>query len=332
MRCLNCQTVLSVDDAMCISCGALTRTEQAAANAPIARAPLDPKTRRAFVMKKWARGILALFVGAIVIIVGGGMFFEARDNKAVARTLTAAEMIQAAGPEALPGWVTYTSADMPIDTGVQYAKLRSGQATSKFYLVPVGDQWLIAKVDPRFSGRKLEGQLTTVDRVAFPKVLAKFPNQAKRLLPYELDAEYDIAATTRQNKMLGGFVAGFGLLFLVTGVTTLRAQPPAFVAVARVRTILPSISPSGIFGENLPAEPRSVIMRCIFGVVWAAVIFFVAALVTSMIAMAGAGDDEQLRRQLNEAAAKKFTVWILLGSVALTGTLAKLGWLPGTRR
>lgn len=338
MRCLNCHTVLAADDAKCVSCGAAVAPDPVAGTR-IQMAPLDAKTRRAFVIKKSAKGIVALLAGLVIIVIGGGMFFDARDNRPVPRVLNTAEMIQAAGPEALPGWVVYTSPDMPIDTGVQYAKLRSGQATSKFCLVPVGDQWLLVKVDARFSGRKLEGQLTTVDRVAFPKVLAKFPNQAKRLLPYELDAEYDIAGTARQNSILGGFVAGFGVLCLVTGFTKLRSQPPAFVPVPKARAILPAvtspITTSGIFATALPKPlppPRSLFIRCVFGMIWAVVIFLVAALITSLIATAGAGNDEQLRKQLNEAAAKKFTVWLLLGSVALAGSLTKLGWLPGTRK
>jgi hypothetical protein len=83
--------------------------------------------------------------------------------------------------------------------------------------------------------------------------------------------------------------------------------------------------------EQLPKR-RSWLVRTFFGIVWAVVFFFVAALVCSLLATMGAGDDPEVRKHLAEEAGRQQGPWFLLGSIVLATLLGILGWLPGTRR
>jgi hypothetical protein len=81
-----------------------------------------------------------------------------------------------------------------------------------------------------------------------------------------------------------------------------------------------------------PGEPRNGFVRASFGLLWVVVFIFVTALVSSVIATAGAGDDEQLRKKLAEESGRTVGPWLLLGSIILGSVLSTMGLLPGTRR
>jgi hypothetical protein len=81
-----------------------------------------------------------------------------------------------------------------------------------------------------------------------------------------------------------------------------------------------------------PSRQRSVLVRVIFGTVWAVVFFIAAALVSSTVASSSAGDDPELRKRLTEEAGQRFGMVFFLGSIVLAVVLGKLGMLPGTRR
>jgi hypothetical protein len=81
-----------------------------------------------------------------------------------------------------------------------------------------------------------------------------------------------------------------------------------------------------------PPQEGSNPLRGLFIVVWAIVFFFVSALIASMIATAGVGDDEALRKKLVEESAARYGLWAFLGSIVLAVVLGKMGLLPGTRR
>ncbi len=199
-------------------------------------------------------------------------------------------------------------------------------------LLEIGDRWLLAQVDPRYSGGRIEGQLEEADRLVHPRVEATFRNHGKTLLPYQLQAEYSVSATTRQNSILGGILGGFGILIFISGIGLLMMKPPppmpgdgATTTPARP-PIQVQVPPTG------PAQTRSPIVRVISGVVWVVVFFFVGALVASALATQGAGEDEQLRAQLIEESSRTVGPWVLLGSILVASVLGALGILPGTRR
>src|SRR5262249_20803709 len=127
--------------------------------------------------------------------------------------------------------ISYTP-DKIVTTRVEYVKMTSRQTTSKFLLLRVKDRWLLAKVAAHFDGSRIEGKLGGLDTVALPKVEAAFPTQAKHLLPYQLDGEYDTVDTQRQSSILGGAVAVFGVLLFLGGVGSLVVKPPPFAGAA----------------------------------------------------------------------------------------------------
>lgn len=340
MRCLNCHTGMMATDTRCPACGMASPLGQAAATSLEARAANDPEARRKFIFKNWAIAVVVFLGGLPVTAIGALMFFDARTNHPKARDVDAADLIRIDRPESMPDWISYNS-DRCIDTGAQYVKLRSRQTTSKFLLLKVQDRWLLAKVDPRFNGWRVEGKLTGLDSVVLPKVREAYPHEASRVLPYMFDGEYDIAATQRQNSILGGAVAVFGMLMLGHGLGRFIAKPPAYLGDATqgldshtqlAPAFHPSFQPEEVGQLEHPPRPRHWIVRTIFTLVWAVVFFVVAALIASQLAILGAPDDQEIRKQLNEASGRRLGPWFLLASITLVPLLGYLGKLPGTRR
>jgi hypothetical protein len=350
MRCLNCQTVLMDTDTRCVACGMATQADVSAQD----RAAYDPNARRKLLTTKWLGGPLAVLVGVILAIVGGNMLYEAQFNRPKPREVAAADLLKVKRHQDLQDWITYDPSET-LQTNVQYVRMRSQQATSKFLLLQVKDRWLLAKVAAHHSSWKIEGQLTEVDTLALNQVKGAFPEQSRRLLPYMIDGEYDIAGTSRQNTIMGGFLGGFGILCLISGVGLLLLRVPPLVGTVDESSSFPQSqfpAPPSIPGwtyasqtsagayqlqTQLPPQPantpkpRSRVVRVIFSVVWAVVFFAIGAIIASTIATAGAGNDAE-RTQLAEESGKKLGPWLLLGSIFLASTLGWLGRLPGTRR
>jgi hypothetical protein len=272
---------------------------------------------------------VVLLVGATLMVVGAVLLGQRQGELTRAREVTAADLAKADAPAALPGWISHAP-DRWLETGVQYVKLRSRQTTSRFILVPVEDRWLLTKVDGNFNGVRLEGQLGEFDAVALPMVRSALPAEGGRLLPYQLDAEYDIAARRRQEYLQGGTVAGFGLLLVCCAVGGLRANRSPFRGARDGGRSGFAASEPGSASEH-PSR-RSWAVRAFFGVLWAVVLFLVAAVAAALLTTMGAGDDPGIRKRLAEESGRKLGPGLLLGSFALATVLTGLGRLPGTRR
>jgi hypothetical protein len=318
--------VLMENDIYCPSCGTATPLITAAGSPG---ATTDPNVRRKFIVRKWCLFLLALFVGGLVILFGAGMSLDAQSNRPTPRQVTAGELAHLNNLESMPGWITYLPG-AAVDTGVEYVKVRSRQARSKFVLLEVEDHWLLAKIDPRFKGTRYEGQLTSLDTVALPKVREAFPGQAAKLLPFQLDAEYDIAGTQRRTTMYGIGIAAFGALVIFTGIGKLQAKPPRIVAPAP--TAIGSGAASQLALQDAPRATRGWFLRVIFMVIWAVVFFFTTAIALSIWSTLQGGDDPAARQQLAEQAGKTVGPWSIPGSIVLAVFLGVLGKLPGTRR
>lgn len=357
MNCRNCHTGLMASDTRCPVCGMATPLGRAAATSLEARAAVNPVSRRQFIVKKWVQCVFASLLG--VLLLGGGalVYLDTRSSHPVARNVTAAELARLDKPEELPDWVTFVPS-RTIDTGVKYVKVQSRQEMSKFLLLQVENHWLFTKVDARFNGTRFEGRLCPLDRVALAKALAADHDKAKGVLPFMLDAEYDIAGTRRRSFFYAGALAAFGVLAFCTGVRRGFTKPPPFLGAAPqgpVADVPPqretSFSPAkvGLATEGLvgPSRPRPApfdsppeqpprgrrwFVRTFFGMVWAVVFFIGGVVVASLWATAGAGDDPELRKQLAEEAGRQQGPLLLLGSLVLATVLGVLGWLPGTRR
>lgn len=346
MRCLNCQTVLMDTDTRCPMCGMATPFGQAAASSLYVKAAIDPNARRKFQLMKWIWAPIMILGGALVAAVGFVMFQETRTSRPAPRELSAADLLKIdsllpcdmASPAAETDWVSYLPTKT-LDTGVKYVKVRSQQETSRYLLLQVQDRWLLAKVAPQFNGVRVEGKLSQLDTVALPKVEAANPHEAKRLLPYQLDGEYDIAATERQKAMMGGAIGVFGVLLFFSGLGYLFKQPPPFVGpqvtlpATGARPMVTTASmPSA--AEVLPAQGSGALgclLATIFSVIWAVIFFVAGALICSKIAARGI-DDPEMQQKLREEAGEKFGLWVFFGSIALAILLGALGVLPGTRR
>jgi hypothetical protein len=343
-------------DTRCPVCGAATPFGQAAATSLQARAAVHPVSRRQFIVKKWAQCVFATLFG-IVLLGGGAMvYLQTRDDHPVARKVTAAELARLDKPQDLPDWITFVPS-RTIDTEVKYVKVQTRQEISKFLLLQVEKHWLLAKVDARFNGTRFEGKICELDRAALAKVLASNQELAKGVLPFMLDAEYDIERTRHRSFGFAAVLAGFGVLAFCTAVNRFLAKPPPFLGTATqgpVADVPPqretSFSPArvglateGLIGYSQPraaaaSEPehapkrRSWLVRTFFGIVWAVVFFFLAAFISALIVNTGAGGDPEVRKQLAEEAGRQQGPWLLLGSIVLATVLGVLGWLPGTRR
>jgi hypothetical protein len=113
------------------------------------------------------------------------------------------------------------------------------------------------------------------------------------------------------------------------------AQPPLVVRRPGAVVLSTAVSrpPVPAAGEwERPGEPRNGLVRGLFGLMWVLIFIFVTALVSSLIATAGAGDDEQLRKRLAEESGRTVGPWLLLASIILGIVLSKVGLLPGTRK
>jgi hypothetical protein len=144
---------------------------------------------------------------------------------------------------------------------------------------------------------------------------------ARRLLS---EPPPDAAATELgQRRFLSQFPTPVGWEQTPSAATVLRSNPAA--------------GAHGIAMHSAPALPPQtasggfrVIARAFFGLLWAAVFFFVGAFAMGAVATAGIADP-QLRNQASRHAGETWGVWLFLGSIGLAILLGGFGVLPGTR-
>jgi hypothetical protein len=353
-------------DTRCPACGAKTPLAKAAAASLEVRAAFDPTARRQLAGLKTVRGLVMILLGLGLGAGGVYLFMDTSADQAPAKQVTAADLLRIDRPDALPDWLSY-SPNMTIETGVEYVKMRSRAVTSKFVLLAVKDHWLIAKVNKRYDGGRIEGKLCDGDNLALSKIRSAFPTHAGGFLPYQLDAEIDQATTHRRNYILGASGAVLCLMLCFTGVRNLISRSPSFpVAAMPVSAAIPGAlpgsrplrtaslqapgdavtgsprpltsqpqwqdTPADDFGTVPAPRGRSVILLVILGIVYPVVFFLAATVIVSVVSVLRAGNDPELGKQLARQAGEKFGLMILFGSASLSWAMTYLGWLPGTRR
>jgi hypothetical protein len=217
MKCPNCHTGLMATDTRCPACGTPSRVGPSGISSLEARAAFDPVARRERSKVKVVRSVLTLLIGLGLGVGGAWKFLEARSLPASARTVTADDLLSIDRPEAQPEWIAYRPSKR-IDTGVEYVKLNSRKTTSKFVLLGVHDRWLLAKVGSHHDGGRVEGKLVGFDSAALPKVQSALPDLGQRLLPYQLDADVELAGRQRGDYILAGGGAIFGVLLVLSAV------------------------------------------------------------------------------------------------------------------
>jgi hypothetical protein len=325
-----------INDTRCPSCGMATPVGHATAVSLRARAAFDLDARRKYVRRNRLMGLLGLAGGALLAVCGAAMFFDARDKDKTptARNVTAEDLLKIDRPEKMPDWISYRP-ERVLGTGLEYVKIRSRQVQSRFILCQVGQFWLLAKIDGHYTGARYEGHLTAPDTLALEKIRSAYPNEAGSILPYMLDAEYDIARTQHQSGMLGGALAVFGALMFFSGVGGLVVQPPPYLGPPSEGPFR-AVQPKSDFAPDPAAPPtprrRSRGVRVVFTLMWVVVCFFVAAIIISQVAVIGAPDDQAARDKLIQDASRSWGGWVFLGSIAVPAVLGYLGRLPGTRR
>jgi hypothetical protein len=310
------------------------------------RAQYDPEARAKYFHTKWFGGISGVLIGAILAVVGGSLCYTGLCDQPKPRPVSDDELLKVRKPEDLQDWIVFTPSKL-LDTGVAYIKVRSGQVTKKYFLVSVGDRWMLTQLDPRFTAGKIEGKLCEPDGLALEKIKGTFRAQARRMLPFQLDAEYSIATTGRQQTIGGGMLGGFGLICVFTGLGLLFQKSPPAMAGSSVETpperpaprlLVPPqggqqlIAARYIVPEEQAPKQRSAFVRIFFSVVWAVVFFLGTAVVLSIVAVQRAGEDQELQKQFAEESGRTIGPWALLGSIVLASVLGCKGILPGTRR
>jgi hypothetical protein len=264
--------------------------------------------------------IRALFMILFGLALGVGaawMFLDARSLPTIASQVTDDDLLRIKTPVALPDWICYIPSKS-IDTGVEYIKLRSlnRTATSKFILIAIKDHWLLAQVAPNYNSRRIDGKLVAIDRVALAKIEPNFRDQMKRLLPYQLDGRTELSGYQRSNYFLGGFFAILGTLSLFSGARGLMARPASFRGTVRQseKSSAPGSqqlashrffqgtapAPAETVPVLQPASPleaaprrRSRFLRALVTVVWAALLFAAAIVITSVVCVVRAGNDPE---------------------------------------
>ncbi len=249
MRCMNCNMVMAANDSHCLSCGMkLTLPERGSVRGyTYGAAPVVPPpgmtaygpavaggggSRAGRIVKRLV-GVAALALGSLLLLaaVAHGLDSKPKEAPPAPRTVTAAELAQVKDPAKLAdAWVVY-EAPKVLDTQVE---LVSGRFTKKtkvrFALVQVQDRWLLAEVPPNFAGTRLEGRLTKWNTPFYDNVVSKartgFPNECRRLLPVQLDCEFDRATDGQRNDRtftIGVGVVGFFILLLGLKFVTVRS-------------------------------------------------------------------------------------------------------------
>ncbi len=327
MRCRGCHYGLLPSDTHCPACGQATQFgKMGGALVWDSTTVRVLKSRRRFFTTKRVRSLIFFVVGLIAMVGGGAIYLDARSHVPTARSVTVDELLQIDRPEALPGWIAYTP-PRALDPGIEFARLRSFQTTSKFLLLQAGDHWLLTEVTGNFHGARLEGKLGPFDRLALQKVVTAYPNEAERLLPYQFQAELDIMGTLRQSFLYSSMVAFFGSLLAYIGLRDFCAKS----SLSRG----PALAASGLLalqGGQARPQNRSGTRWALGSVAWAGVFLLVAVLVIVSLAKPGAVSDPEVRKQLVQETMQKQGPWLLLGPLLLATVLGWLGWLPGTRR
>jgi hypothetical protein len=279
-----------------------------------------------------------------MMLGGGAYLYNARANPPVVCTVTGEELAQVEKMEDMPGWIAVMP-ENTLHTSTMYVKMRSGQPVSKFVLVQAKDRWLIAHVDARYKGGRIEGQLKRLDHLALPRIQTAYPEQSKVLLPCQLEAEYDIASTQQSDTIMGAAIAGFGLLVLCIGLSFLfmKIPPPTNTGLAatpaqrgqgqtmlRSSVLFEGSSPQVIQLQE-PPRARGVYLGGCAVVLWMVIIFVTGmALCIAWVYMAT--DNHEERKRLAYQAGAKVGVWLFLGSIVVPIVLRKFGWLPGARK
>src|SRR5262249_25155872 len=159
--------------------------------------------RRKLSALKTFRGVIMLVLGLGLGVGAVAVFLNTPPSQARASTVTADDILRVDTPQGLPEWISYSPGQV-VDTGVEHVKLRSRTVTAKFVLLEVKDRWLVAKVNTRFGGGPVEGKLGEIDGAALAKMQSGFAFKTARLLPFQLDAEMDLATSQRSSYIMAG--------------------------------------------------------------------------------------------------------------------------------
>lgn len=337
MRCLGCHTVLMDGDTRCPSCGKSQGTNWGAAE-------YDPVARSKLINMKWTFGILGPLIGGLMMLGGGAYVYSAHSNRPELRKVTGEELAKIEKIEDMPGWIV-VEPEHVIYTQVRYARGSSGATVSKFVLIKAGDRWMVAHVPPQYKGGRIEGQLKRLDHLALPWLQQAFPDHTNLLLPSQLEAEYDLAGSVRQDAIFGYGTVGFGLLFFAIGLGFLFMKTPPPIGTATPSSAPPTaprgqtLLKSSVLLEGAPQvtqmqpprQSRGCLFRGFFMVVWG-VVFFMVGIVICAVWMAMKARDEAEMQLLSKQVGEQVFGWLCLGSILVPIILGKFGWLPGTRK
>ena len=189
-----------------------------------------PPARRGHPVMRWFCAIVALLFGGALLLVALAMFLGAQDsNQRGPRVVKADELRKLQDPSSLPDpWVSYTAPKV-IDTNIVVRLGRKRNSAVRYLLLKVEDRWLLARVQPRHTGNKVEGSLTVLSGPNFDRVSKEVymlaPAKASKLLPYHLDGQYDYGVNGRTMMIVAGFVALFGAMIGWAGLKMTRAEP-----------------------------------------------------------------------------------------------------------
>lgn len=346
MKCLNCYTTLMSNDRNCPRCG--TAAPIPRGTSPLeARAAFDPEARRLLSFQQTNRSLLLLLASLALGVGSAWAFYDSRSLPKHATPVTEADLLRINKPEALPDWISYHS-NRRLDTGVETINSRSRTTTSKFFLLPVKNHWLLTQVPPDHHSSTFEGNLVPLDESAFSKVQANLPGLVRHILPYQLNARRELQSYAAHRNFLVYLCAALGVMAFLGGAYGLFAGRSSGQRTLPPRP-LPSTSPLPEIGGFASLEPlstpaavapptdatprrRSRLLRAFVTVVWMIVFFVGSVVVITVVATLRAGGDQQLANQMAADTGKKYGTWMFFGSIALTSTLGLLGWLPGTRR
>jgi hypothetical protein len=118
-------------------------------------------------------------------------------------------------------WVVFTATKI-FPTGVELVESRTGvkHTKAKYYLVQVGDRWMVAALRPNHKGKVVAGELSASRRGLANQAWHKVTTDTSgihqgRLVPFHLEDYIDYGENWRYGFYLFAGVAGFGALFLL---------------------------------------------------------------------------------------------------------------------
>jgi hypothetical protein len=191
---------------------------------PPARGPHVPAARADYRRRKRVLEI----VGVLFLLAGLGILIGAqnwiRTVLAGPAPVTLGELRRLEDPSQLDtSWVRVRFGQME-ETGLGVVSsgiipLLMGETRSRYVLIQVEDQWLIAEVSEDQAGNELVGYLskwhTPFSQKSLEQIDANFPGRS--FLPFQLDAHYKYRRECLALAGLGGFLALSGLALLLFG-------------------------------------------------------------------------------------------------------------------